>query len=107
MDISLITTIVLVVNVMIMLFAVLTLKNATDWLKALDGMMAGKSKKAKCSVCGRVYNRDTSHDICGMCNEYLKGYPSPNDMRQKMAEELRVGQLHQDITEWGVVNGKR
>lgn len=97
MDISLITTIVLVANVVTMLVAILVLKNATDWLKALDGMMAGKSDKAKCSVCGRVYHRDTSHDICGVCNELMKP-PSENP--------YGVRQLRQDITEWSIVNGK-
>lgn len=113
MDISLITIVVLAFNIVIMLFAAFVLKNATDWLKALDDMMAGKSKKAKCVSCGRIYRRDTSLDLCDACKsifndhrhygEAAKGVIDLiNEREQSSANDIRNGVVRKDGELWNI-----
>ena len=61
----------LIINLIVLIRVIVLIKDSNDWLIALDRMMAGKSKKAQCIHCGSVYIRDTSHDICPACADFL------------------------------------
>lgn len=69
---AIITVLVLICNAVMMVLVTKQMKDTDDWLKALDEMMEGRSRKTRCQRCGITYIRDKSNDFCPDCAELTK-----------------------------------
>lgn len=70
---SILLALFLAINAVTWAVAAAKLKDANDWLNAIDHLMRDKHyTKGRCQVCGLEYVRDTSDDICGSCRSWRR-----------------------------------
>ena len=70
---SIIVIVVLAINAVTWFMAASKLKDANDWLSAIEHLMRDKAhSKGRCQVCGREYRRDTTDDVCDTCRSWRR-----------------------------------
>lgn len=63
----------LALNAICWFLAIFVIKDASDWLSAIEHIMRDKHySKGHCQVCGREYVRDTTDDFCDSCRSWRR-----------------------------------